>query len=159
MKTLGKIVGAILIGCALLLVILRFTGLNPRARTPGLWLTGKVVNTPVTDWSFTDKVQHVEVQVRTWYLLPHSVTINCISNDGRLYLSSVFGQDETRSWNAAVLRDPRVRIKVGDQLYDRTLVPVTDPAEWKAVLEARARKYPRLKIPRGATVHIFRVTG
>ena len=45
------------------------------------------------------------------------------------------------------MRDPHVRIKIGDKLYDRTLVLVTDPAEMDAVLQVREKKYPQLKIP------------
>jgi hypothetical protein len=34
-----------------------------------------------------------------------------------------------------------VRLKIGDQLYDRTLVLVTDPAEQQAAIKAKAAKY------------------
>jgi hypothetical protein len=157
MKTLLKIVGAILACLALALVVLRITGLNPHGRTPGLWLTGDVVTTPVTDWSFTEKVPNIELQTQSWYLLPHSVTINCLDYNGQLYVSSVFPAGTPRSWNDNVMRDPHVRIKIGDKLYDRTLSLVTDPAEINGVLEARAKKYPRLKVPPNATIHIFHV--
>jgi hypothetical protein len=56
-----------------------------------------------------------------------------------------------------VLRDPRVRVKIGDQLYDRTLALVTDPAEQEGELKARAKKYPQLKIAPNATIHVFHV--
>ena len=55
MKMLLKIVGGILVCLALVLVVLRITGLNPHDRIPGLWLTGDLVTTPVTDWSFCDE--------------------------------------------------------------------------------------------------------
>ncbi len=159
MKTLLKIVLGIFVCLVLALVVLRITGLNPHDRMPGLWLTGNLVTTPVADWSFTESVPHVEVQTRTWYLLPHSVTINCLSYNGQLYVSSVFPPGESRSWNENVMRDPHVRIKVGNNLYDRSLVLVTDPAEKEAVLQARAKKYPQLKIPPDATVRVFHVIG
>jgi len=57
------------------------------------------------------------------------------------------------------MRDPHVRIQIGDQLYDRTLALVTDPAEREAVLQARAKKYPLLKIPENATIRVFHVVG
>jgi len=159
MKTLLKIVLGILACLVLTLVVLRITGLNPHNQTPGLWLTGNLVTTPVADWSFTNNVPHVEVQTRPWYLLPHSVTINCLSYNGQLYLSSVFPEGASRSWNENVMRDPHVRIKIGNNLYDRSLVLVTDPAEKEAVLQARAKKYPQLKIPPNATIHLFHVVG
>jgi hypothetical protein len=158
MKTLWKILGGICACVVLLLLALRITGLEPHARTPGLWLKGNLVTTPVADWSFTDQVPNIKLQTQTWYLLPHSVTINCIAYDSRLYVSSVFPAGTSRSWNEDVMRDPHVRIQIGNQLYDRTLSLVTDPAERQAVLEARAKKYPQLKIPPNATIHIFRAS-
>jgi hypothetical protein len=159
MKTLLKIVGAILVCLALVLVVLRFTGLDPHGGIPGLWLTGDVVTTPVTDWSFTDKVPTIKLQTQSRFLLPHSVTINCLSYNGGLYVSSIYPPGATRSWNDNVMRDPHVRIKIGDKLYDRTLVLVTDPTERDGVLQVREKKYPQLKIPANATIHVFHVTG
>jgi hypothetical protein len=158
-KTLRKIVGAILVCLILLLVVLRITGLEPRDRRPGLWLKGDLVTTPVADWSFTDQYRTVKIQTRTWYLLPHSVTINCIAYNGQLYLTSTLPPGTHRSWNDNVIRDPHVRLKIGDKLYDRTLVLVTDPAEQEGELQARAKKYPQLKIAPNATIHVFRVVG
>lgn len=159
MKTLSKIVGVILSCLVLLLVVLRITGFGPHGRTPGLWLKGNLVTTPVSDWSFTDKYPNLEIQTRTWYLLPHSVTINCIAYNGQLYVSSVYPAGTRRSWNDNVMRDPHVRIKIGDQLYDRTLIYITDPAEKAGVLQARAKKYPQLKISANSTIHVFHAVG
>ena len=146
MKKLLKVLGIILVCLVVLLVVLSFTGFEPHGRTPGLWLKGDLVTTQVTDWSFTDKVPNVEVQTRTWYLIPHSVTTNCISWNGQLYLTSTYAPGlvypNGRSWNRDVVRDPHVRLKIGDQLYDRTLSYVTDPAEKTAVLAAKAKKIP-----------------
>jgi hypothetical protein len=159
MKTLGKIVGAIVICLILLLVVLRITGLNPRDRTPGLWLTGNLVTTPVTDWTFTDKVPNIKIQTETWYGLPHSVTIGCLSYNGQLYVSSILPAGTPRSWNDNLMRNPHVRVKIGNDLYDRTASLVTDPTERDGVLQARAKKYPELKIPPNATIHIFHIIG
>jgi hypothetical protein len=52
-----------------------------------------------------------------------------------------------------------VSIKLGDKLYNRTLVLVTDPAEMDGVLQVRAKKYPQLKIAANATEHVFHVVG
>ncbi|HEU4439480.1 MAG TPA: hypothetical protein VFT36_09515, partial [Methylomirabilota bacterium] len=104
------------------LVVLRVVGLEPRERTPGLWLTGEVVSAPVSDWSFTDRYQTIAVQTRSWYGLPHSVTVTCTALDGRLYLTSNYPPGlefpRDRRWNANVMRDPHVRLKVGSRVYD-----------------------------------------
>lgn len=159
MKTFGKVLAGLLACLIVLLIILRITGLDPHNRIPGLWLRGKVVSTPVNDWSFTDNVPQIHLQTETWYWLPHSVTINCIAYNHQLYVASVYPGKGPRSWNENVTRDPHVRIQIGDQLYDRTLTPVTDPAEKEAVLQARAKKYPLLKIPANATIRVFHVVG
>ena len=161
MKTLLRILGLILVGLLLLLVVLRITGFGPHGNTPGLWLKGDLVTAPVADWSFTDKFETVNVQTNTRYLLPHSVTTYCVAYNGQLYLTSVYRAGLTyphgRSWNEDVARDPHVRIKIGDQLYDRTLSYVTDQAERASVIEAKRKKYPQQKIPATSTINVFHV--
>jgi len=128
---------------------------------PGLWLRGNLVTTPVADWSFTDQYQNAKVQTRDRFLLPYSVTTYCVSYNGQLYLTSVYRPGlrypHGRHWNENVARDPRVRIKIGDQLYDRTLVYVTDPAERAAVIQNKAKKYPRQIIAPGSFINVFHV--
>ena len=161
MKTLLKVVGVIVVCLALLLVVTRITGLEPTLQRPGLWLSGELVTAPVADWSFTDNIPLIQIQTNTWYLIPHSVTINCISYQGKLYLYSYYAAGLTyphgRRWNEDVARDPHVRLKIGDKLYDRTLALATDPAEQEAVREATSKKYPALKVAPGGTIVLFRV--
>lgn len=153
-------IGAVLILVILLatLVTLRFTGLEPeyldltqlRAHhmiaRPGLWLKGEVITAPVTDWSFVDGVPHpghslntVLVETRTPYFIPHSVRTVPFVRNGMLYIRShqdrmdlAFPHD--KSWTANVARDPRVRIKIGDKLYEAMMVLVTDRSQAIAVL-------------------------
>jgi hypothetical protein len=132
---------------AVVLLVLRVKGLEPRDRRPGLWLRGDLVTSPVADWSFTDKFPTIEVQTRTWYKIPHSVIITCISNNGRLYLISLYRggvqYPNGRVWHRDVARDPHVRLKIGSNLYDGIVsYVVTDPSEMAAVLEAKLKKYP-----------------
>jgi hypothetical protein len=158
MKILKVGVVLIVVVVALTLVTLRETGLEPQyldlnqlrahhmIARPGLWLKGEVVTTPVTDWSFIDKVEHpgqslntVLVETRTPYFLPHSVRTMPTVRDGRFYLRShqdrmdvPFPHD--KSWTSNVARDPRVRIKIGDKLYEATLILVADRAQAIAIL-------------------------
>ncbi|HZP31898.1 MAG TPA: hypothetical protein VFB23_00950 [Candidatus Acidoferrales bacterium] len=161
MKTGLKVAGLVVICVVLLLVVLSITGLEPRQRTPGLWLKGNVVTTPVRDWSFTDHVDTVEVQTRSWYGLPHSVTTYCVAMDGKLYLDSFYPAGAEyphgRSWNENVARDPHVRLKIAGNLYDVTLVHDTDPALKAAILELVRKKYPQLKVPPDERVQLFHV--
>ena len=150
-----KVLGAVMVCLVLALLVLRVIGLDPHERRPGLWLKGNVVTSPVTDWSSTDRYQTVKVQTRSSYLLPHSVTTFCIAYNGQLYLATT--RIETRQWSKNVARDPHVRLKVGDQLYDRTLSVVTDPAEREAVLQARAKKYAQKYPPEGPPFTVYHV--
>jgi hypothetical protein len=159
MKRLLQSLGIIVVCLILILIVLRITGFGPHARTPGLWLKGNAVATPVTDWSFTDKIPVVQLQTETSYLLPHSVNINCLNYNGQLYLVSVYPAGTAHTWNDNVMRDPHVRLKIGDDIYDRTVSLVTDPAEQEGVLQARHNKYPQLKVPPNSTIHVFHVVG
>jgi hypothetical protein len=159
MKRLLQSLGIIVVCLILILIVLRITGFGPHARTPGLWLKGNVVTTPVTDWSFTDKIPVVQLQTETSYMLPHSVNINCLNYNSQLYLVSVYPAGTAHTWNDNVMRDPHVRLKIGDDIYDRTVSLVTDPAEQEGVLQARHNKYPQLKVPPNSTIHVFHVVG
>jgi hypothetical protein len=158
MKVLKTGVVLIVVILAGTLLTLRMTGLEPeyldlnqlRAHhmiaRPGLWLKGEVVTTPVTDWSFVDKVEHpgrsintVLVETRTPYFIPHSVRTMPFVRNGVLYIRShqdrmdvQFPSD--KSWTSNVARDPRVRIKIGEKLYEATMVLVSDRAQAIAIL-------------------------
>jgi hypothetical protein len=137
MRTVFKILVGTITFLALVLVILRITGVNPRGPRPGLWLSGSLVTAPITDWSFADSYPTIEVQTNTWYLIPHSVTIYCGSYQEHLYLQA-FG----KMWKRDVARDPHVRIKIGNNLYDETTAYyVTDPTEFWGVARSMSRKY------------------
>lgn len=158
MKILKRTILLLLVLVALALLTLRTTGLEPeyldldqlRAHhmiaRPGLWLKGEVVTAPVMDWSFVDQVPHpgrsintVLVETRTPYFIPHSVRTMPFVRNGVLYIRShqdrmdlTFPND--KSWTSNVARDPRVRIKIGDKLYEATMVLVADRAQAIALL-------------------------
>jgi hypothetical protein len=170
MRTLAKIVGAVIVCLVLVVTALRITGFNPigdtpgRGNYPGLWLSGTVVTTPVTDWSFVSQYKTDKLQTRTWYMIPHSVTTGFILHDGQLYITSMFGRGvpfpQGKSWVKNVMRDSHVRLKFGNNLYDCTLSHVTDPDERAAVLAQRAKQNPQLlaaNAGNGPVMHLFHV--
>lgn len=160
-KHLPRVLGVI--GLVLITAIggLRLVGLEPKDTRPGLWLTGEVVTEPVTDWAFTEEVGEIYVQTRSPYLIPHSVTTYCATFEGELYLFSVYYQGgvfpDDRGWNRNVMRDNRVRLKIGDRLFDRTVTHVTDDAIRSAVHERFSAKYPEWTSPGLQDVHVLRV--
>lgn len=157
MRIVLRVVGAVVVLCALVLVVLRFTGLDPKDRRPGLWVSGTVETAPVSDWSFTNDVRVVTLETRAWYMLPHSVNIGCSSVDGRLYISSVYPEPTIRPWIGNLLRDPHIRLRIGEKVYELTVAPVTDLVEKTAVLAAREKKYGQKPPDDLAQAHIFRV--
>ncbi len=164
MKKTAKIAGLSLAGVAVVgLLALRVVGVEPRDQRPGLWLVGERVTGPVPDWSFTNDHDEILVQTRTRLLIPHSVTAYCAVYDGDLYLFSAYYEGGTfpdgRAWNRNVMRDPRVRLKIGDRLFDRTVSHVTDPELRAAVHDRFAAKYPEWSSPGLENVHILRVEG
>src|SRR5262249_41885925 len=113
-----------------------------RTTRPGLWLAGEVVHEPVTNWDWVNKVNDpvrkntIELETRTWYGIPHSVTINIIGRGDKLYVQ---GSERdfrlkkefpySKAWWTNVERDPRVRMKIGGKIYEMTLVLIRDRAE------------------------------
>src|SRR5580698_5130957 len=163
MGKLVKIVGSTIIVLVAVLLLLSVTGFEPKGcpptdrsftcKMPGLWIKGEPVTTPVADWSFTNKIPEIKIQTQTPFLLPHSVTIWCAVYNGNLYISSNPG----KLWNDDIMRDPRVRLKIGDQVFDRTLAIVNDRDEKAAVLQAKGKKYPQWKVPAVDKATVFRV--
>ena len=59
MKTLTRVIGAVVVCVILALGVLSITGnFDPHARTPGLWLKGDVTSFPA-DWTFADQYRTI----------------------------------------------------------------------------------------------------
>ena len=142
-RVLGVTLGALVAAVA----IAHFAGaLEPSERRPGLWLRGDLVSEPVGDWRFSDADKLVELESRAPWLLPHSVTVVCATQNGRaLYVPSVYsdggGFPDARLWNRNVVRDPNVRIRIAGKIYERRAVLVTDEGERAEAFAAFAEKY------------------
>ena len=75
----------------------------------------------------------------TSYWLPHSVTVWCVTAGNGLYIAA--DDADKKSWVANVARDPNVRLKIKDKVYEQKLVPVTDAATIASVDSGFVRKY------------------
>ena len=156
MKPILKIGLIIVTLAAIALIALRVTGLEPqyvdpaspefaasnRTAWPGLWLAGEVVDRPITDWDFINQVDHpirgnsIMLETRTWYGIPHSVTVNARPRGDKLYLS---GSEQgarldkefpfSKAWWANIERDPRIRMKIDGKIYEATVALVQDRDE------------------------------
>jgi hypothetical protein len=108
--------------CLVLAVTCSACWLEPRGERPGFGISGELTTETVTDWSFTDDIEEIVIETRTWYRLPHSVTIWCVSIDG----------DK---------RDPNVRLRIAGKIYERRLEPITDPERTGSIDRAFGEKY------------------
>src|SRR6202030_1217454 len=88
------------------------------------------------------KDRTIQVETRTWYGVPHSVTIGGdLVRDGKLYIHGHSDPNRMKipfpfdkAWTRNVDRDPRVRLKIAGKIYEAIVVPVTDRAEGAALL-------------------------
>ena len=98
-----------------------FAGCGSLGPIPVGALDGAVGPSVVTDWFFAEGVEIAQLETRPDD--PHSVNTWWGSVDGNLYVptSMILGpKDPTgRSWVAHLSEDDRVRIRLGDQVFER----------------------------------------
>lgn len=122
-----------------LALVLGLSGcLSPSDARPGLWLSGETAAVPA-DWSFSDAHPEIALELHAPYGLPHSVTIWCASQGGRLYVAA--RSPESKRWPGWADRRPEVRLRIDGKLYDVRLERAEDPAEIEHVRRAYAAKY------------------
>ena len=137
MKVL-RIIGSVLAGLLLLAGVAWLLRSNPVGPIAGRAVTGSEVPYPA-DWGFTDEHFTIAVEVRPD--APHSVTVICFVHQGDLYVPAQGGS--SKNWTKYAIEDPRVRIKVGDQVFAARVNRVTD-MELESLLASAAKKYDRL---------------
>lgn len=135
---------AVLLSAAAALCLVACGAVGPLGWMPGGRLDGETVTAPVDDWSFTHDVK--KVQVETNPDDPYSVNVWCVAKGPNLWVTAGSHSSE---WAKKALGDPRVRVRVGDKLYERRAVPVTDPAEVELVLSLYEEKYDWERNPNG----------
>ena len=111
---------------------------DPEERRPGTRLSGGLAVDQDTDWSFVEGRTRAWVETHTRYLVPHSITVSAWADDGELYVGC--RECDTKIWPRNVARDDRVRIKIGDSIYKRRAIRITDPDERAAVLGPAASR-------------------
>jgi hypothetical protein len=120
-----------------LCVLLAALGCEPTWMLPGGALVGVVAPAAPADWSFTDPVEVVQLETRP--ADPYSVNVWGVAANGAFYVAS--GRGEENAWAGHILEDPRVRLRVGEDIYELRAVRTDDPAERDAFLQAAHQKY------------------
>ncbi len=131
--------GSIVLCLVILAGFLTYFFYCPCERTPGGWLLGEESDQVISDWSFANDVALCQVQVSGG--LPHSVNLNCMASNGRLFLSCA--QCQGKTWSSRALAHPEARIRIGHRVYPVTLTRIEDPALLDEAWQARANKTGR----------------
>ncbi len=111
----------------------------PCERIPGSYLLGEEVTEPVEDWSFVNQTGLCQIQVSA--ALPHSVNLNCMAADGKLYLSCA--SCEGKYWSNAALNNSKARIRINGRVYPVHISRVEDAKTLDIAWQARATKLQR----------------
>jgi hypothetical protein len=124
---------------ALLLGALLFWFECPCDRLPGGPLKGAGVEEAVTDWSFANQAPLCQLQVDA--LIPWSVNLNCMADQGVLYISCA--RCQSKYWSSTVLKTPEGYIGIANKVYPVSIERVMDPLELDRAWRARALKVGR----------------
>ena len=130
---------AAFMACAIAIALTVACSLDPSDERPGFGLSGEVVQRAIEDWSFTSDAKEIFIETTTPYWVPHSVTAWCVTVGDELYVAA--DDADKKNWVANVARDPNVRLKIGDEVYEQKLVPITDAATQASIDSGFARKY------------------
>ena len=120
----------------ILAVALATVGLGPCGPIAGGALTGSEFSEAVDDWSFANDAEQCAVEVRPSD--PHSVTVNCMSWERRLFVSC--SDCDGKTWSAVAVADPNGRIRIAERIYPVHLTHVEESNLLDAVWRARAGK-------------------
>ncbi len=121
--------GRVLVSALLLLAC------GPLVSIPGGQLSGTLRPLPM-EWAFSDSIKTVQLETRPSD--PYSVNVWGVAIGTTFYVAS--GDSESR-WARHIAEDPRVRLRIGKNLYELRAVGTDDPAELDAFLAAAKRKY------------------
>ena len=135
---MGKIITAV-VAVYVLTAIAIYTVSCPCERMPGLWLTGYEVDQPQADWGFINDVGLCELEVSSWR--PHSITLNCMSADGELFISC--SQCEGKYWSGVALDNPAATLRAEGRLYPVMLTRLTAADHLDKAWLARITKLKR----------------
>jgi hypothetical protein len=146
MKTILRVVGGMLISLLVIIGALRvgarFADGPIAIVAGGPFRSGTLVSGPEPEWSFVHDVREVQFQLleparsRTTWILDHEgkAYIPCG------YMTTWWGK-LWKQWPHEALKDPRILLRIGDQLYERKLVRIQDGPAVAPLLAELSRKY------------------
>lgn len=106
-------------------------------------LDGEVGPAVVSSWAFAEGIETAQLETRP--ASPHSVHTWFVALGDRLYVptSMIRGPKSPtkRGWVGHVGDDPRVRIRLGDRIFERHMTRVADADEYDRARRALESKY------------------
>ena len=120
----------------LLVGFIALVGCGPIVMIPGGALSGDVTSLP-DNWAFTDEVETVQLETRPSD--PYSVNIWVVAVADKLYVVAGSGMETT--WAQHIESDDRVRLRVGDAIYELRATQDNDEASRDAFLAGAKQKY------------------
>lgn len=109
---------------------------DPIVMIPGGELTGEVAPHPVS-WAFTDEYDTVQLETRPDD--PYSVNIWAVAAGRAIYIAS--GKGTESKWSKNIAGDRRVRLRVGETIYELAATEVNDDASRALFIAAAKKKY------------------
>ena len=88
-------------------------------------------------WDFTEEFTTVQIETRPGD--PYSVNLWGVGVDGSFYVAASDADDA--AWARAIEDEPRVRLRVGDEIYPLLATRTVDPTELDNVIDAFVDKY------------------
>ncbi len=141
----------IVVGCLLLIPVTavltaaakqRFADGSNRVFSGGPLVSGELHAGPEPDWSFTDDVQTIDLQLLD---PPRSRTIWIQAHDGKIYVFSGFMSTAVgrlwKRWPVQAERDGRAVLRIDGRRYERQLVRVESGAALEGITSAIRDKY------------------
>jgi hypothetical protein len=113
---------------------------GPWGRTPGFALAGEPEPGHITSWEFVRAHPEIALETRTPWFVRHSVTVAWLLQGGDLFIPS--RSAARKRWVGHVLRQPEVRLRIGERIYEARLERVDDPATRERLLQAASEKWP-----------------
>jgi hypothetical protein len=142
LRVVGAGLAALIVAITLLLVAARFADGPLAIVAGGPFTSGTLVTGPEPDWSFVHDVREVEFQLleparsRTTWILDHEGKAYIPSG----YMTSWWGK-LWKQWPHEADKDPRILLRIGDDLYERKLVRVQEGPAVAPLLAELSRKY------------------
>jgi hypothetical protein len=142
LKTLGGLLGLVAVLVLAVFIGARFSDGPLEIIAGGPFTSGELVAGPEPDWGFVHDIQEVQFQL----LDPErSRTTWIVDHDGKAYIPSGYMTSWWgkiwKKWPIEAEKDPRTLLRVGDKLYERTLVRVEAGPTADAIVAELSRKY------------------